>query len=282
MNIEDFDRPRLAEARRELIREMLIEGGAVTVSQLQDRFGVSPMTARRDLDELERRGAARRTHGGAVLPSIAAPENSFTQRVEVATDAKIRLADAAFELLRGGETVFLDSSSTAYFLARRIAEGRLPLRVLTNSGPVVQVLASCDNPQLNLFVIGGMLRRLTRSYVGPSSVRMIREHFADKLFLSVTGVTANGMLTDADDLEAAVKAAMMQQSKESILLMDESKLSARGRQAVAPLKAVSLVIADGLKEADAKRLRTDGATVRLVGEPETSPRRFVAPYASTP
>jgi DeoR/GlpR family transcriptional regulator of sugar metabolism len=275
MNIEDFDRPQLAEARREMIREMLMEAGAVTVGQLQGRFGVSPMTARRDLDELERRGTARRTHGGAVLPSIAAPENSFTQRVEVATDAKIRLADAAFDLLRGGETVFLDSSSTAYFLARRIADGRLPLRVLTNSGPVVQVLAACEDPQIELFAIGGMLRRLTGSYVGPSSVRMIREHFADKLFLSVTGVAANGMLTDADDLEAAVKAAMIEQAKESVLLVDASKLSARGKQAVAPLNAISLVIADGLREVDADRLRADGATIRLVGGGATSARRFL-------
>ena len=127
-----------------------MEAGAVTVSQLQTRFGVSPMTARRDLDELERRGTARRTHGGAVLPSIAAPENSFAQRVAVATDAKFRLADAAFELLQGGETVFLDSSSTAYFLARRIAEGSLAIRVLTNSGPVLQVLAGCEDPQVEL------------------------------------------------------------------------------------------------------------------------------------
>jgi DeoR/GlpR family transcriptional regulator of sugar metabolism len=265
MNTEDFDRPQLAEARRGMIREMLMEAGAVTVSQLQGRFGVSPMTARRDLDELERRGAARRTHGGAVVPSIAAPENSFTQRVGVATDAKIRLANAAFELLQGGETVFLDSSSTAYFLARRIAEGGLQLRVLTNSGPVLQVLAGSDEPHVELFAIGGILRRLTGSYVGPASVRMIREHFADKLFLSVTGVTRNGMLTDADDLEAAVKAAMMQQAKESVLLVDASKLSARGRQAVAPLKDISVVIADGLRQADAERLRADGATVRLVG-----------------
>jgi DeoR/GlpR family transcriptional regulator of sugar metabolism len=95
---------------------------------------------------------------------------------------------------------------------------------------------------------------------------MIREHFADKLFLSVTGVTPNGVLTDADDLEAAVKSAMIEQAKESVLLLDASKLSARGRQAVAPVNAVSLVIADGLDQADAERLRADGATVRVVDE----------------
>jgi DeoR/GlpR family transcriptional regulator of sugar metabolism len=108
-----------------------------------------------------------------------------------------------------------------------------------------------------------MLRRLTGSYVGPASVRMIREHFADKLFLSVTGVTRNGVLTDADELEASVKAAMIEQAKESVLLLDASKVSTRGRQAVAPIGSVSLVIADGLGHADAEHLRTVGATVRL-------------------
>jgi DeoR/GlpR family transcriptional regulator of sugar metabolism len=260
-----FDRPQLGEARREMIREMLMEAGAVTVSQLQGRFGVSPMTARRDLDELERRGAARRTHGGAVLPSIVAPENSFAQRVAVATDAKIRLADVAYGLIGGGDTVFLDSSSTAFFLARRIAEGGVPVRVLTNSGPVQQVLAGTDDPQIELYAIGGLLRRLTGSYVGPSAMRMIREHFADKLFLSVTGVTSQGMLTDADELEASVKAAMLEQAGESVLLLDASKLSTRGRQAVAPIKAMSLVVADGLSPAEAERLRALGAAIRTIG-----------------
>ena len=102
MRSTELDRPRLSEQRREQIRAMLIEAGAVTVGELQARFSVSPMTARRDLDELERRGFAKRTHGGAVLPSVAAPENSFAQRVGVATEAKTRLADAAFELLRAG------------------------------------------------------------------------------------------------------------------------------------------------------------------------------------
>src|SRR4051794_35647508 len=166
----------IAEARRQEIRTLLMETGAVSVSQLQARFGVSPMTARRDLLALEHRGSARRTHGGAVLPSLAVPEDSFTQRVGVATEAKMRLAEAAFAMLAGGETVFLDSSSTAYFLARRIADGGRALKVITNSGPVMQVLAACEDPNVELYAIGGMLRRITGSYVGPSSVRMIREH----------------------------------------------------------------------------------------------------------
>src|SRR3954468_5878729 len=143
----------IAEARRERIRSLLIESGVVTVGDLQVRFGISPMTVRRDLDVLEQRGSARRTHGGAVLPSVATPEDSFAKRLEVATDAKQRLAEAAFALLRPGETIFLDSSSTAYFLARRIASGGLAVRVLTNSGPVMQVLTTCEDPQVELYMI---------------------------------------------------------------------------------------------------------------------------------
>lgn len=259
----------LAETRREQIREMLLQSGAVTISQLQTRFGVSPMTARRDLLALEQGGSARRTHGGAVLPSVAMPEDSFTQRVGVATEAKMRLAEAAFAMLAGGETVFLDSSSTAYFVARRIADGGLALKVITNSGPVMQVLAACDDPQVELYAIGGMLRRITGSYVGPSSVRAIREHFADKLFLSVTGVSAGGTLTDADELEAAVKLAMLEHAGESVLLVDESKLATRGRQAIASLDSISLVLADGLGWQDVERLRASGTDVRSVDRPST-------------
>ena len=249
----------IAEARREQIREMLIEAGAVTVGQLQARFGVSPMTARRDLVALEERGSARRTHGGAVLPSIAAPENSFSQRVVAAADAKVRLADAAFALLTPGETIFLDSSSTAYFLARRIAETGLGVRVLTNSGPAMQVLAGSEH-DLPLAVIGGTHRRLTGSFVGPSAVRMIREHFVDRLLFSVTGLAPNGALTDADDLEAAVKRAMLDQAAEATLLLDASKLTAYGRHAIAPIGRVSLV----LTEVDDVRLHATGVTVRRI------------------
>jgi DeoR/GlpR family transcriptional regulator of sugar metabolism len=252
----------LAATRREQIRELLLEHGAVTVSQVQTRFGVSPMTARRDLLALEHRGSARRTHGGAVLPSLAVPEDSFTQRVGVATEAKMRLAEAAFAMLAGGETVFLDSSSTAYFLARRIADGGRALKVITNSGPVMQALAACEDPNVELYAIGGMLRRITGSYVGPSSVRTIREHFADTLFLSVTGVSAGGTLTDVDELEAAVKLAMLEQAREAVLLLDESKLATRGRRAIASLETVSLVLADGLEDGDLRRLRDTGAVVR--------------------
>src|SRR4051794_32190809 len=251
----------LSEARRTQVAEMLQSAGAVTITDLQSKFGVSPMTARRDLAILAERGIARRTHGGAVLPSIAARENSFAHRLRDAPEAKARLAEAAFALLSPGETVFLDASSTTYFLARLIGERGLTVRVITNSLPVLQDLSDSD---AEVIAIGGTFRRLTCSYVGPNSVRSVREHFADPMFLSVTGISRDGTMTDADVLEAEVKRAMLEQAGHSALLVDESKLAARGRQAITSVAGVSLVLADGLDADEQQRLVAFGTALRVV------------------
>src|SRR5919199_5860108 len=153
----------LAVARRAAILELLRNSGAATVTEVESRFGVSPMTARRDLQELERMGIARRTHGGAVLPSISAQEDSFAMRVEVATEEKAALAEAAVAMLAPRETVFLDSSSTAYFVARRIVELGIGVTVITNSLPVMEAVATRETPNVSLIGVGGTLRPLTRS-----------------------------------------------------------------------------------------------------------------------
>src|SRR3954449_2899056 len=104
-------RTLLADARRAAIVERLRVTGSVTVAELEEQFGVSSMTARRDLDGLERRGLARRTHGGAVLPASSAHEDSFAPRLEVAADAKHALARAAAAVVQQGESFFLQSHS---------------------------------------------------------------------------------------------------------------------------------------------------------------------------
>src|SRR3954449_1788144 len=254
----------LAEARRREIAERLRATGAVTVAEVEERFGVSPMTARRDLAELERRGVVRRTHGGAVLPTISAHEDSFARRLDVDADAKLRLAVAAVHLLTPRETIFLDSSTTTYYVARRLVETGLAATVLTNSLAVMELLFKQGGPGVEVIGIGGTLRRLTRSFVGPFAVRTVQGHFADRLFLSVKGVAANGMLTDADPLEAELKRTMIEQAGESVLLIDHSKLSVRGLSVIAPIGEITTTLAIGLDEGAADSLRLGGTNVHVV------------------
>src|SRR5438105_452027 len=163
--------PVVPAERRRLILEMLREQGSLSVGAVEEQFGVSPMTARRDLALLAESGYARRTHGGAVLPELASHEDSFQSRLEQDVEAKVRLAKAVVATLKPDETVFVDSSSSAYYVVREILEIGLHITVLTNSVPVMAVVASADAPQVDLIGLGGSFRKLTRSFVGAQTVR---------------------------------------------------------------------------------------------------------------
>jgi DeoR/GlpR family transcriptional regulator of sugar metabolism len=95
-------------------------------------------------------------------------------------------------------------------------------------------------------------------------VRTVQGHFADRLFLSVKGLTEQGVMTDADALEAEVKRAMIAQAGESILLVDRSKLGVRGLSVVATAAEVSSVLAHGMSAQEAAPLRAAGARVQVL------------------
>ena len=124
---------------------------------------------------------------------------------------------------------------------------------------------------MNLIGIGGTLRPLTRSFVGPYAVRTVQGHFADRMFLSVKGVTRDGMLTDADELEAEVKRSMIEQAGEAVLLVDDSKLGARGQNAITSVTDVSTVLASSAPASALEPLRATGVNVQVVARAEGRP-----------
>src|SRR5918999_1189973 len=238
----------LPDERRRLVAERLREDGNVSVAAIEEEFGVSPMTARRDLAELERQGVARRTHGGAVLPALSSHEDSFFKRLEVAVEAKEELAEAALGLLAPGETLFVDSSTTGYFATRRIVRENLRCTLLTNAVPIMELLCEVDAPQVELVGAGGTLRKLTRSFVGPVAVRAIEAHFADHVIFSVRGLTPDGFLTDPDPLESEVKRAMIKRARQAVLLVDGSKFGRPALIQIAELDDVAVVLAADVSE----------------------------------
>jgi DeoR/GlpR family transcriptional regulator of sugar metabolism len=254
----------LPDERRRLIAERLRQHGSVSVSGLEAEFGISPMTARRDLDELERRGVARRTHGGAILPGLSSHEDSFLQRLEVAVEAKERLAAAALELIEPGEAVFVDSSTTGYIAARRIVRENLKCTLLSNSVPIMQLLCELDAPQVELIGAGGTLRKLTRSFVGPQAVRGIDAHFADHVLFSVRGLTSDGFLTDPDPLESEVKRAMIRRARQAVVLVDGSKFDRPALTQIAHVDDVGMILAADVDEQSLKPLVRAGIEVRRV------------------
>ena len=254
----------LADARRFEIAELLRITGSVTVAELERRFSVSSMTARRDLHALEEQGLARRTHGGAVLPSIAGHEDSFVSRVEVGVEAKRALAAAAAATVHPGEAVFLDGSSTALFVARALLDRRIELTVISNSLPVMEAVATHSAENVRLVGVGGQLRPLSRSFVGPYAVHTVLGHYADRCFLSVKGVTESGAMTDADPLEAEVKRAMVAHADNPVLLISYTKLSARGLSAIGSAADLAGVLVHGAGDDQLAGLLGAGVRVKAL------------------
>jgi len=255
MAAEPHNEPRrrtiVPAERRRLIAERLRETGSITVASLESEFGVSPMTARRDLALLEREGRARRTHGGAVLPELASHEDSFLHRLEQATEVKQRLADAAVGRLEAHETVFVDGSTSAYFAVRRMLESGIALTILTNSVPIMDLVGTAESPNVALVGLGGSFRKLTRSFVGPDTVTALAGYFVDKVIFSVKGITQEGYLTDPDELEAEVKRTMIAHARTAVLLADATKFEDRSLNVIAPLERVALaVLADPPPDAE--------------------------------
>ena len=253
----------LPEIRRRAIAEHLQVHGSSSVADLEQEFNVSSMTIRRDLSELDRQGLAKRTHGGAVAPGLAAHEDSFSQRLGVDVAAKERLATAAAALVEPGETVFIDSSSSAYYVTRELVGREIAASIITNSVTVMQLVTTSD-ANIELTGVGGRLRKLTLSLVGPAAVRMILDHFADKLFLSVKGLAGDGSLTDPDALECEVKRAMIERAEESILLLEPDKLTARGSHRIASAEEISLVLAADLSQDQVAQIQRRGVRVECV------------------
>jgi DeoR/GlpR family transcriptional regulator of sugar metabolism len=253
----------LPEIRRRAIAEHVQAHGSSSVADLEQEFNVSSMTIRRDLRELDRQGLAKRTHGGAVAPGLAAHEDSFSQRLGIDVAAKERLAMAAAALVEPGETVFVDSSSSAYYVARELVGRGIAASIITNSVPVMQLVTTSD-ANIELTGVGGRLRKLTLSLVGPAAVRMILDHFADKLFLSIKGLAGDGSLTDPDPLECEVKRAMIERAEASILLLEPDKLKARGSHRIASAEEISLVLAADLSHDQVAQIQRRGVRVKCV------------------
>lgn len=260
----DRGRGLVPAQRRQLIADLIRDERSVSVADLETRFGISPMTARRDLQVLAHEGRAHRTHGGAVAPTLTRDEDAFANRLAEAADAKARLGIAAAALIGEGETVFVDCSSTAYYAVRSLLDSGRSATVLTPSVPVMDLLARSDSPQIELLGLAGSLRRLTSSFVGPQTVRAILDHFADKLLFSVKGLAPANVLTDANPLEAEVKRTMIERARESILLMDGSKFDNPGLSAIAPASAVDLALVADAERAQLRSLADAGVRVEAV------------------
>ena len=255
----DLDQKALAPQRWDNLRALIRQSGVIRVEELCRQLGVSPATVRRDLDQLERSGAIRRVHGGAVSVESRLDEPLFDSKTSIAAREKRRIAEAALAFIEPDETIYLDGGSTVLELARLLRE-RTNLTVVTNSLRAATELAG-RGPRLIL--IGGELRRLSQTVVGPLTRLTLEGLHLDKAFMGTIGVTLKEGLTTTDPGEAYTKELVMGLARQVILLADSSKAGKVSFARADKLEHVHVVITDkGVVKDFAKELSNKG--IKLV------------------
>lgn len=230
-----------SERRRGSIGGLLADRGQVGIAELAAEFEVSEMTIRRDLEELEDQGLARRVRGGAIATVSRSYEPPFAARATDAQDAKLRIAEAAAGFVEFGETAILDVGTTTLALARCL-RGRGGLTVLTPS--VQAVLELAGDPNMRVIMTGGVVRPGELSLVGSLAEETFAQFNCDVLFLGVGGIDAHKGLTEYNLDDTRVKRAAMKAASRTVALADRSKFGRVCLATIAALTQIDVLITD--------------------------------------
>jgi DeoR family transcriptional regulator, aga operon transcriptional repressor len=239
----------LSEQRRRKILDLIEQKSQVTIRDLVERFSISAVTARADLDALSSQGIVVRSHGGAVRQVDASQEYPLRLKQTLHHAEKVRIGRAAAELIQDNETVILDSGTTTAEIARQLKTRRLrSVTVITHALNVAYELLGATD--VYVIMIGGLLRPVSCSFVGPQAEAMLKEFHADRLFLAVDGLDLEIGPSTPDVLEAQLNSLMARISKEVNVVADFSKLGRRSVSRIGPLSDVHRLITDSRAPAD--------------------------------
>lgn len=254
----------LLEERRREIRALIEERGRVTTEELAERFHTSLVTIRGDLNALAETGLIVRTHGGA-LAHRDGEEVPIEIKQNLRHAEKVRIATAAVQMIRDGETIMLDSGSTTGEIAKQIRTlNKLHgINVITNALNVAVTLAQA--PHVRLVMLGGVLRPNSYSLSGPQAEAALAGLQADKLFLGVDSLDPEIGLMTPHVLEAQLNAQMIRAARQVVAVADSSKLLRRSLSVIAKVEQIHTLITDQGAGADSvDALRQRGVEVVLV------------------
>jgi DeoR/GlpR family transcriptional regulator of sugar metabolism len=210
----------MKEFEKELLG-LLEEKQTLTVEEIAAALYVSPSTVRRRLSVLARDGLVRRTHGGAEYDAGGHSLPSFSSRFRVNTIGTRRIALSALRLIRDGDVIFLDGSTSAFFIAESLSRFR-DIKVVTNGIDTLHLLSRYG---VDVYSTGGIISKENRSVlVGRHAEEFICGMRADVTFFSAQSILPNGEIYDCFDEENVLRNLMIRHSRRSVFLCDSTKL----------------------------------------------------------
>lgn len=255
----------LAEQRYTKILQIMQQVGIVKASDLKELFDVSSETVRRDLENMELQGLLRRTHGGAAPVSpeahpAAMQYTPFGQREQENIESKIQIAMMAASFIEEGQSVALDSGTTAFELARVIKHRFSQLCVITNSLAIANELSGASG--ITLILTGGVYKPDEAAFTSDIATLIFSRLRINTFFLTTCGISAEFGVTYQRMDEIIVQDKMMEASDKTICIADSSKLGVNSLVKMCDIGHISMLITDAkATEAQMSPFRDAGVKV---------------------
>ena len=251
----------ISDERKQKISELLKDNDIVRVSDLSKLFGVSEVTVRNYLADMEKKGLLTRVHGGAVSSYKPYYSMNLAQRLETNQLEKVKIAERIAAMIRPGDTVMLNSGTTTLLTFRKFPS-EYNLNIVTNSISIA--LEASGNPNYNVILVGGAVNTKYQFTFGTDAVRQLRTYHADKLILSVDGVDMEKGFTTYYDKEAEIDEVMIAQSEERIIAADYSKFRHCAFVKISDISVADCIVTNERVEAEmARELREIGTKIVL-------------------
>lgn len=250
------------------ILDLLAARGSVSVEELVEDLGISPATARRDLDSLAQQRLLSRTRGGATASSVAYDLPVKYHRADFA-DRKLAIAQAASALIDEGDVVGLCGGTTSTALAGVLATrddlnkpSHSPtLTIVTNAINIAAQLAV--RPNFKIMVTGGVLNPRSYELVGPFTDVVLQKVTIDKAFIGVNGIDLITGPTIIDEGEAAVNTFFASRAREAYVVADASKIGRRAFAAMTDFDFRRLITDSSIRDDQLAALRSLGIEVTV-------------------
>ena len=243
--------------RHSEILQLVNQNKRVLVAELSSHTGVSEVTIRQDLTQLEKQGYLKRVHGGAT----ALQSDDMNDRLNVRFDIKQRLAQRAAELVQPGETVMIEGGSANALLARELAN-RGDVTIITPSAYIASMIrkSKCD-----VILLGGIYQPQGESLVGPLTRLCIEHTHFSTAFIGIDGFHPDTGFTSRDMMRADVANAILNKNQRNIVLTDVSKFGQIFSTSIGQLKQFSVLVTNsGIDESHLALLRQHQVSVELV------------------
>jgi DeoR/GlpR family transcriptional regulator of sugar metabolism len=238
--------------RQGQIADHVLKNGSAAIKDLAELFGISLITAHRDLDELERQGMVRKLRGYVTAEPSSLFDSNVRYRLTAAMREKETLAKFALTQIEPGQSILLDESTTALMVAR-LLPSKTPLTVITNFAMILNELSEVKG--IDLISLGGEYLPFLAAFGGEVCQASLEAVRADVLFMSTSAVS-DCVALHQDQRTMAGKRAMMSSAKHRVLLVDHTKFGKVALHKLAPLQDFDLVVVDsGIEEAQLNQLR---------------------------